>query len=112
MQNQSELVWLPIARLVSCNRRRLLLYIGPRFVEDFEETRRHLLAKTLLAAQLREANRILRSAIWPQRRIMGDELWLRGRLASSLLAYLSIGVFNYAQGKVGDADLAAFAAAA
>ena len=51
MQNQSELVWLPIGRLVSCNCRRVLLYIGPRFVEDFEETRGHLLAKALLAAQ-------------------------------------------------------------
>ena len=43
---------------------------------------------------------------------MGDELWPPGRLASSLLAYLSIGVFNDAQRKVGDADLAPFAAAA
>src|SRR5205085_8953724 len=97
MQNQSELVWLPIRSLIGSNRRRVLLYIGPRFVEDFEETRRHLLAQTLLAAQLRDGNRIFRSAIWPQRRIMGDELWFPGRLASSLLAYLSIGVFNDAQ---------------
>src|SRR2546430_4207697 len=91
MQNQSELVWLPIGSFVSCNCRLVLLYIGPGFVEDFEETRRHLLAQTLLAPQLRDGNRIFRSAIWPQRRIMGDELWFPGRLASSLLAYLSIG---------------------